>query len=349
MSNHQLNCQVIEDNGSFCTNANNNGVPLNVGFFNAHIMGDSKSNKEGVMNTFVKIFDNFDIVGMSEIRDSNQSGPEKFFDDYLNVNNEWARIYSARDGTYQSGSGSEASTEQTVYFYRTAKVELVKSADFDDYYDVFYARGPQVAHFRRLDNGGLLSDFTLAQMHLSYNSAAVQEVEALAQIRTVITEGGQLSGVDGNGVTRNIGPNIDANDPTQLYPSAIMFGGDMNADDPIITDPASLALQIDPSYKWMIGNDADTNVASSTEKAFDRVIVHGADMVDAVCDQNKSTVSESVGSHDHGVMRFEDYFNQVKNEFLANNPSATESEIKAAGLEEVSDVSDHWVVFAKIY
>ena len=345
LKNATANCQEVIVEQGLCMNKNLGGTPLRIALWNVQILGDSKANKIGVMRTFLKVFENFDIVGISELRDADQSGGETFFNDYLNVDGNgmgsWDRVYGERDGSYKPETDKEVSAEQTIFFWRTDKVELVKHTTFRDFKDDFYVRGPQAGHFKRLDTG---YEFTVVQMHLSAGSLAISQADYLVDLERVLTQGGSMVNSDGE----VIGPIIDETQPDNLYPSSIIFGGDLNADDPYITTSAlpNLAMRLDNSYKWLINDDADTNVASGSEKAYDRIIIHN-DMVNAACDSSYSYDANTVDGYDHGTLRFTEYWEEVLADWLVEFPDEEPS--SANGLDKEERVSDHWPVWFTIY
>lgn len=343
------NCQLANVADGFCKNKILGGTPLKVAFWNVQIFGDTKAGKEGVMKTFIKIFNEFDIIGISEMRDSNQSGDATFYNDWLNVAfpGVWDRVYSTRDGTYKPSTGGETGTEQTIWYWRTDKVNLVKHTDFRDLKDHFYVRGPHAAHFQKINTNPdkNLEEFTLVNMHLSASSEAIEQANYLIDIENVLTTGGQL--VD-SATGDTVGPLIDASDPNNLYPAAISFGGDFNAADPYISDTSSLLMMQDTSYEWLITDSDDTNVASSS-KAYDRIVIHHQEMINSACTTDKSESAQTPNGYDYGVLRFTDYWNEAKTEWLAENPGASDSQITSEGLDKQERVSDHWPVWFTIY
>lgn len=346
MSDFNHNCVSNIISEGFCKNKNSGNNPLKIAFWNVQILGDTKAGKEGVMRTFIKVFENFDIVGVSELRDSDQSGAETFYNDYLNVNGGWGKAYSERDGTYKVATNSETSTEQTIFYYRTDKVELVKHTTFKDFKDHFYVRGPHAGHFKRIDDNYGLEEFTMVQMHLSAGDEAIDQADYLIDVENVLTQGGSLVDTNSGDI---VGPSINS-DPQmgELYPNSIIFGGDFNAHEPYIDHPENLLMYQDTSYKWMISNDDDTNVSDSI-KAYDRIIIHGDDMVDSACDSSKSIDDNVTNGYDHGILRFTNYWNEVLGEYLSENPGVSDTTLKNEGLDKESRVSDHWLVWFTIY
>ena len=354
-SNFQNNCHLFEAPSGMCSKKlmdQANGYPskpIKVAFWNAQILGDTKAGKVGVMRTFIKVFENFDIVCVSELRDADMSGAETFFNDYLNHNqqNTWERAYGERDGNYKASTDNESSTEQTIFFYRKSKVELLKHTTFRDFYDQFYVRGPHAAHFRRISPSldTSIHDFTLIQMHLSADERAFDQTNHLVEVEHILTNGGQMMSENGD----TVGPKIDPNVPDQLYPKNVVFGGDFNLDDPYVGKSIidDLLLRKDNSYNWLIEDTDDTNV-SNTFKAYDRIILN-ENMSNLVCNVSKSTIEATTENLEFGVLRFEKYYEIVVEEWERENENFSDAERVAAGLDKIERVSDHWPVWFTIY
>ncbi|XP_051272290.1 deoxyribonuclease gamma-like isoform X7 [Dicentrarchus labrax] len=63
----------------------------------------------------------------------------------------------------------------------------------------------------------------------------------------------------------------------------IMILGDFNADGRYLSKKEKKRISIfSPDYHWLIGDDVDTTTSNSTDHTYDRIVVFGDDMYDAV-------------------------------------------------------------------
>lgn len=291
------------------------------------------------MRIFTRMFEMFDLVALQEIRDANLSGPNKFFNDYLNINNEWEVIYSAADGSYQ-GSGTETNKENTAYFYRKSKISVNKSFTMQDFEDQIFVRGPYIAEFTRLEVGARVPTFTMAQIHASASKLAYTEGESLAELYDVLTSGGFMP----SNAASESDKLVNIPTPADTYNQNMIILGDLNFGDFYLGGGIyNYKFKTDERWTTVIPDDADTNLSASSAQAYDRIFITGPDLMDSYCDGNTVTAAlteSEVATADSGVFRFTTFYNEEV---------AVSSDVSGDGLDSLDNVSDHWAVFTTIY
>ena len=220
--------------------------------------------------------------------------------------------------------------------------------------DKFFVRGPQIGHFKRIDeNDSHLSEFTFMQGHIKPDSTLTAlEIDAFANLTEVVLNHGKFLETD-----------FEVLFPNDPFPSDILVAGDFNADGSYLsnTKQSNLIYTTNPAYFWVVEDDTDTTVAQSDNTEilrifslnffkkppkfgffeifciYDRIIIRGDNIMASVCDEVKVEAFDKnlVPGADWGTFRFDDMFNAI-------NTAANET-------YEVKHVSDHYPVFVTLY
>uniref|UniRef100_A0A8C6SHF1 Deoxyribonuclease n=1 Tax=Neogobius melanostomus TaxID=47308 RepID=A0A8C6SHF1_9GOBI len=221
--------------------------------FNAHHFGESKSKNSVVMKTLVKIVTRCDVILLQEVRDSKRKALPTLL---AQINRESRDQYDyvaserlGRTGSYQ---------EQYAFFYRTGSVLVTGKYQFPDDRpgdkDAF-AREPFVVKFKAPKTE--IQEFVLIPQHTSPTNAT-KEMDALYDV---------LQDVRRMWKTENI-----------------ILLGDFNADCGYLAKKNRDKVRIitDPNLKWLLPEDTDTTVRASTSCAYDRIVVNGRKLSNAV-------------------------------------------------------------------
>ncbi|KAF7663930.1 hypothetical protein LDENG_00194720 [Lucifuga dentata] len=221
--------------------------------FNLHNFGESKSNKPVVMDTLVKIITRCDVCLLQEVRDQR----EKALPQLLYQLNRYDRKHQY-DAVASSRLGrSESYREQYVFVYRTGKVTITGEFQYPDtrpgHVDAF-SREPFVVRFKAPKTA--IKEFVLIPQHTSPTNATA-ELDALYDV---------LQDVKKMWKTENV-----------------MLLGDFNADCNYLAkkNRKKVRLITDEKLTWLIDDDTDTTVRSSTNCAYDRIVVHGQEFAAA--------------------------------------------------------------------
>ncbi len=210
------------------------GDTIKIAGFNIQIFGQTKREKEQVMNILAQTVREFDVVLVQEIRDSSETTAPLFLDVINGLEGpEYTFIRSER-------LGRTTSKEAYAYFYNTETVQYLSDTAFvyDDTGDVF-EREPYVASFI---SGGF--DFTLIGIHTKPDDA-YNEIGNLTLV---------FEYVEGLGSERDI-----------------IALGDFNADGSYFDEDASDNPLRGSEYIWVISNEVDT--MTKTDWTYDRMVM----------------------------------------------------------------------------
>jgi endonuclease/exonuclease/phosphatase family metal-dependent hydrolase len=241
------------------------------------VFGVAKAGKPDVMDILAETIAEFDIVAIQEIRDSSGRA-------IIDLEKTVEALGADYDVVVGPRLGRTTSKEQYAYIYRTATVDYNESYTYDDSLLDLFHREPLVASFSTVTG---TFDFVLAVIHTDPDEAT-KEIGSLPLV---------------------------IQDAKTHYPGEldIIVLGDFNADCSYFDEDDMTCPLRDDSFTWLITNDMDTNVAS-TSCTYDRVVI------------TVDTLSEA--QVDAGVYRFDQIFGLTG--------------------EETKDVSDHYPVWVEI-
>ncbi|CAJ1085370.1 deoxyribonuclease I-like 1-like [Xyrichtys novacula] len=218
--------------------------------------GESKAHNKKVMGILLKILSRCDVCLIQEVRDSKGEAVQALVKDLnrYDKSNSYSYVASERLGrkTYK---------EQYVYIYRNnvlevkehyqyPKVEVEGTNDSD-----IFSREPFIVRFHSPST--LVKDFVLIGQHTCPKNA----MKEMDQLYTV------FKGVHQKWKTDNV-----------------VILGDLNADCSYVTIKGwrAVRLRSDPRFRWLIGDEQDTTVREKTHCAYDRIIVHGREIISCI-------------------------------------------------------------------
>ncbi|KAK3101698.1 hypothetical protein FSP39_005632 [Pinctada imbricata] len=238
------------------------GIPIRVCAFNIKTFGRAKMSDDEIAEYIKQIVLRYDLILIQEIRDSTGESYNKLWT-MVNTSVPYGMAISDR-------LGRSSYKEQYAYFYRLSSLQLLDTHQYDDGEDDYtdpFEREPFSALFKPV---GASDDaiFGVTGIHVK-PSEAVSEIKHLLDV--------YYDTVDHWSNTN------------------VITMGDFNADCSYVkeTDLGSHLFYILPQYKWLIGWDVDTTT-SSTDCAYDRIVVTGSHLAGAVVDGSA------------GVYRFDD-------------------------------------------
>lgn len=252
-----------------------NSNTIKIASFNIKVFGRATASKPEVMRILANIISRFDIVAIQEIRDNSGTAIQALEAQVDSLGRDYSCIVGPR-------MGRSTSKEQYAFMYRTDTLQTTGSYTFDDTADIF-ERPPYIAYFKVI-NGKF--DFVLIDIHTAPDAATAE----ISGLPAVITDAKQ---------------HFNEQDVITL--------GDFNADCDYFNEN-SYSTIFDPAYYgWIIPNSADTNIASSKDCTYDRIVITASGNEDY--------------TGQYGVYRFDD----------------------GMTLEAAEDVSDHRPVWAEFY
>nr|XP_024662226.1 deoxyribonuclease gamma-like [Maylandia zebra] len=218
---------------------------LKICAFNIQSFGESKANNKKVMGILLKeVRDSKGEVIQALVKDLNR------FDKY----NPYSYVESER-------LGRKAYKEQYVYIYRSNVLKVKEHYQYPklegkgtNETDVF-SRGPFIIHFHSPTT--LVKDFVLIGQHTSPKTAMKELDELYAVFKRIYKK---------------------------WKTDNVIILGDLNAGCSYITTKGwrAMRLRSDPKFHWLIGDEQDTTVREKTHCAYDRIIVHGPEVVSSV-------------------------------------------------------------------
>lgn len=240
--------------GGFCLL--NAAYSLKICAFNVQSFGEAKAHNKKVMGILLKILSRCDLSLIQEVRDSKGKAMQALVKDLnrYDKSNSYSYLQSERLGrkTYK---------EQYVYIYRDNMLKVKEhyqypklERDGTNETDVF-SREPFIVRFHSPTT--LIKDLVLVGQHTSPKTA-MKEIDELYTV---------FKGIYKKWKTENV-----------------MILGDLNAACNYVTVKGwrSVRLRSDPRFQWLIADDQDTTVREKTHCAYDRIIVHGREIISSI-------------------------------------------------------------------
>uniref|UniRef100_A0A3B4F0M4 Deoxyribonuclease-1-like n=1 Tax=Pundamilia nyererei TaxID=303518 RepID=A0A3B4F0M4_9CICH len=218
---------------------------MKIAAFNVKNLGVRKLNKDIVRNNLIKIVSRYSVVVLLEVRDPNDRAMSKFLTE-LNRH----RKYSCCNAEHTI-LGRHSYREQFVFFYRQEEMSVIDRYQYEEENKDVLAREPFIVQFRRL-----VKKLVLIPVHTKPKDAE-HELRAL---HNVVQD-----------ARRRWGTN------------SIMILGDFNADGRYLSSTKRTNIRMSSRpYFWLIDEDADTTTSDLNDHTYDRIVVFGKRMNDAV-------------------------------------------------------------------
>jgi len=216
------------------------GATIRIATLNLQNFGPTKASRPETLEAFAEVVRHFDVVAVQEIQDATGEAPRKLLAE-LNEGRgeEFAMLLSENSGREPSDKNFH---ERYAFYFRIGIVSSTRAPLlYDDSASDLFNREPFVGHFRTGD-----FDFALITVHTSPDFA-LDEIAALHSVMVWAA-----SAVD---------------------PDVIVLG-DYNASCSYTSadELDALALRQAP-YRWLVPDEADTNVNESSACAYDRIVV----------------------------------------------------------------------------
>ncbi|CAK6435470.1 unnamed protein product [Pipistrellus nathusii] len=261
--------------------ATNSALALRICSFNIRSFGESKRENQKVMDVIVKVIKRCDIILLMEIKDStNQICPTLM--ERLNGNSR-ATTYNC---VISSRLGRNTYKEQYAFIYKEKLVTVKERYLYHDLQDGdadVFSREPFVVWFQSPQTA--VKDFVIVPLHTT-PEASVKEIDELAD------------------VYRDVKRRWKAEN--------FIFMGDFNAGCSYVPKKAwsSIRLRTDSQFLWLIGDKEDTTVRSSTDCAYDRIVLRGREIVNSVVPKSSSVFDfqKAYGLTEEEALEVSDHF-----------------------------------------
>uniref|UniRef100_G1KY77 Deoxyribonuclease n=2 Tax=Anolis carolinensis TaxID=28377 RepID=G1KY77_ANOCA len=249
--------------------------------FNIRSFGRAKAANQKVMGALVQILSRCDITAIQEVRDSRGIAIQMLLRELnrYDRSHHYSRLESKR-----LGRGSYK--EQNVFVYRMDVVSIIDWRQFEDEKignTEAFVRGPFAARFHSLFTAIL--DFVLIVHHTSPREAA-HELNLLFDMCKELME--------------------------QWKTENVMVLGDLNAAGAYIPANAwaRIRLRQDLGFHWLISDTEDTTVSHRTCCAYDRIIVHGEELLGAVVPRSAKAFNftQALGLSEEEALGISDHY-----------------------------------------
>ncbi|CAM4661166.1 unnamed protein product [Leuciscus chuanchicus] len=219
---------------------------MKVASFNIQRFGKSKLSDPAIVSRY-------DVIVILEVVDSSGAAVDNFLKELNKSKN--ADPYKMEIST-RLGRGNYK--EQFMFLYRISMVDLVGSYQYNDKQtgdEDAFAREPYVLRFKC--HKTVLEDLVLMPVHTKPEDS-VKELDELYDV---------FQDVKKKWKTDNI-----------------MILGDFNADGSYVSDKEMKTIRIrsDEDFHWLIKDDEDTTASTRNDNTYDRIVVYGDDMLNAV-------------------------------------------------------------------
>ncbi|XP_041532542.1 deoxyribonuclease-1 [Microtus oregoni] len=227
-------------------------VTLNIAAFNIRSFGNTKMSNATISGYIVEIVRRYDIVLIQEVRDTHLVAVGKLLD-VLNRDVPDTYRYVVSEPL-----GRNSYKEQYLFLYRPDQVSVVDSYYYDDGCEPCgtdtFSREPTIVKFHSPFT--TVREFAIVPLHAA-PADAVTEIDALYDVYLDIKKKWDLEDV--------------------------MFMGDFNAGCSYVSSSqwSSIRLRTSSLFQWLIPDSADTTV-TTTECAYDRIVVAGSQLQSAV-------------------------------------------------------------------
>ncbi|KAM3872621.1 deoxyribonuclease I-like 1-like [Diretmus argenteus] len=231
-------------------------LSLKICAFNVQSFGEAKANNQKVMGILIKILSRCDLCLIQEVRDSKREAIPTLVKNLnrFDKSNSYSYVESERLGrkTYK---------EQYVYIYRDNVLQVKEhyqhpklEGEGTNETEVF-AREPFIVRFHSPTT--LVKDFVLIGQH-TCPKTAMKEIDELYTV---------FKGINKKWKTDNV-----------------VILGDLNAGCSYVTIKGwrAVRLRSDPKFRWLIGDEQDTTVREKTHCAYDRIVVHGREIISSI-------------------------------------------------------------------
>ncbi|KAM4021850.1 deoxyribonuclease gamma [Anomaloglossus baeobatrachus] len=219
--------------------------------FNIQSFGEAKSAKPEVMTVIVKVVSRCDVMLLMEIKD----GTDRVINSLMAKLNSQTEMEDDFNLIISQRLGRKTYKEQYAFIYRK---HLVSVKDVYQYHDHqvgdidAFSREPFVVWFKTYKN-----DFVIIPQHTT-PEAAIREIDELYDVYLDVKQKWKVEN--------------------------FIFMGDFNADCSYVPKKywKNIRLRTNQEFIWLIDDNVDTTVKSSTDCAYDRIVLHGKRLVNSV-------------------------------------------------------------------
>ncbi|KAL6464852.1 hypothetical protein MHYP_G00271690 [Metynnis hypsauchen] len=226
---------------------------MKIASFNIQKFGKRKLSDPAVLSTLVKIVSRYDIVIILEVVDGSGTTVDTFLKE-LNKNNP-KRPFSLK---ISKRLGRTVYKEQYLFLYREDEAKVTGTYQYEDNQpgdEDAFDREPYILRFSCPNT--VLKDLVMIPVHTK-PEASEKEIDEFYDVTQVVKDKWK---------TENI-----------------MILGDFNADGNYVSKKEMKGIRIftDKNFHWLISDDVDTTTRLKNDNTYDRIVVYGKALLDAV-------------------------------------------------------------------
>ncbi|XP_034725488.1 deoxyribonuclease 1 like 4, tandem duplicate 2 isoform X1 [Etheostoma cragini] len=229
-------------------------VKMKIAAFNAKNLGIKKVTDKTVVTHLTNIVSRYSVAVILEVMDKSGKAMEKLLKELNNNSSNRNSPYSMKAS---SQLGRDTYKERFVCFYREADVKLEACYQYEDNQDGdvdAFAREPFVLRFSCPST--VVTDLVLIPVHTKPDDS-LKELDELHDVVDDIRK--------------------------KWKTDNIMILGDFNADGRYLSKKKKDKIRISSApYHWLIGEDVDTTSSNCNDNTYDRIVVYGQTMLDAI-------------------------------------------------------------------
>ncbi|XP_076864814.1 deoxyribonuclease 1 like 4, tandem duplicate 1 isoform X2 [Brachyhypopomus gauderio] len=226
---------------------------MKIASFNVQRFGKKKLSDPVVVKTLIQIVSRYDIVVILEVVDSSGKAVDTFMKELNDVNPKcpFTMKISTRLGrtTYK---------EQFLFLYREELAKVIGTYQYEDNQEGdedAFDREPYILRFSCPST--VVKDLVLIPVHTKPEDSE-KEIDELYDVVQVVKK--------------------------KWKTDNIMILGDYNADGSYVSKKEMKEIRIftDKDFHWLITDDVDTTTRTGNDNTYDRIVVHGKKLLDAI-------------------------------------------------------------------
>ncbi|XP_041638502.1 deoxyribonuclease-1-like [Cheilinus undulatus] len=227
---------------------------MKIAAFNAKNLGWKKVTDETVVHHLTKIMSRYSVVVILEVMDKSGTAMERLLQELNTTTCNQNHRYSM---TASGQLGRDTYKEKFVCFYREDEVSLVACHQYEDNQagdEDAFAREPFI--LRISCPSTVVKDLVLVPVHTKPDDSE-KELDELHDVVEAVRK--------------------------KWNTDNIMILGDFNADGRYLSKKKKRKIRIcSAPYHWLIEDDVDTTSSNCNDHTYDRIVVFGRSMLDAV-------------------------------------------------------------------
>ncbi|KAA0714020.1 Deoxyribonuclease gamma [Triplophysa tibetana] len=256
---------------------------LKICAFNIQSYGEAKASNKRVMEILIKIISRCDLSLIQEVRDSRGKAISALL---MNLNRyDTSHIYTHLESKRM---GKTTYKEQYLYIYRKDMLQVQEQYQHLKLYEAaaesqVFSREPFIIRIHSPTT--LIKNFVLIGQH-TCPKKAMKEMEGLFEVFQTIRKKWK---------TENV-----------------MFLGDLNAACSYTTNKGlrNVHLWSDPKFHWLIRDEQDTTVREKTHCAYDRIIIHGKELLSGIVPESAQPFNfkQEFGLSEEQALKVSDHY-----------------------------------------